>query len=61
MYQRELSRELARRLQEPRRFMQVVSGLRQTGKTTAIKQAIQQLGIPARVANADSPTPHGEA
>lgn len=40
MYQRELSHELARRLQEPRRFMQVVSGPRQTGKTTAIKQAI---------------------
>lgn len=61
MYQRELSRELARRLQEPRRFMQVVSGPRQTGKTTAIKQAIQRVGIPVRVANADSPTPRGEA
>ena len=34
--------------------MQIVTGPRQTGKTTAIKQALQHVNLPARVAAADS-------
>ena len=42
MFRRELSRTLEERLREPRSFIQVVMGPRQTGKTTAIKQAVKQ-------------------
>ena len=41
------------RLQEPRRTIQVVAGPRQVGKTTMVKQALQQLSIPSRFFNAD--------
>jgi uncharacterized protein len=34
---------LVQRLQEPRRFLQVVAGPRQVGKTTLVKQALQRL------------------
>ncbi|WP_297036303.1 ATP-binding protein [uncultured Enorma sp.] len=54
MYQRELSYRLAKRLREPRHFMQIVMGPRQTGKTTAIQQALQQVGLPYHVASADA-------
>lgn len=53
MYRRELSRTLESRLAEPRRFIQVVLGPRQTGKTTAVRQAVQASGLPVRVASAD--------
>lgn len=55
MYSRELSKKLAQRLSTPRMFIQVVMGPRQTGKTTAIKQAVKAAGLPYRVASADSP------
>ncbi len=51
--------ELARRLAEPRRFIQVVSGARQVGKTTLVQQAIEASGRPARFASADEPTLRG--
>ena len=54
MFRRELSRTLEERLREPRSFIQVVMGPRQTGKTTAIKQAVKAAGLPVRVASADS-------
>lgn len=54
MYERSTARLLARRLREPRRFMQVVLGPRQTGKTTAVRQAVEACGLPTRVASADS-------
>lgn len=41
------------RLQEPRRTIQVVAGPRQVGKTTMVKQALQQLPVPSRMFNAD--------
>lgn len=41
------------RLQEPRRTIQVVAGPRQVGKTTMVKQALQQLPLPSRFFNAD--------
>ena len=54
MFRRDLSRTLEERLREPRLFIQVVMGPRQTGKTTAIKQAVKAAGLPVRVASADS-------
>lgn len=45
-YQRALVKTLASRMREPRRFMQILIGPRQTGKTTALKQALEQLDIP---------------
>lgn len=49
MYRRALSNELEKRLREPRRFMQIVTGPRQTGKTTAVRQAIDAIDLPAVV------------
>ncbi len=54
MYRRKISTVLQQRLMGPRSFMQVVMGPRQTGKTTAIKQAVKACGLPCRVASADS-------
>jgi hypothetical protein len=50
---------LARRLAEPRRFIQVVSGARQVGKTTLVQQVIEAAGLPVRFASADEPTLRG--
>ena len=46
MYQRSIVKTIARRMREPRRFMQIVIGPRQTGKTTAVNQALESVGIP---------------
>ena len=54
MFRRDVSIDLEKRLGEPRRFMQILSGPRQTGKTTAVKQAVEAAGIPHHVATADS-------
>lgn len=54
MFRRELSKKLETRLKEPRSFVQVVMGPRQTGKTTAVMQAVKATGLPVRVASADS-------
>ena len=47
---------LANRLMEPRRFIQVLAGARQVGKTTLIGQVENQVGIPSRYASADEPS-----
>lgn len=47
---------LSRRLAEPRRFMQVVTGPRQVGKSTLVQQVTEGLGLPVRYASADEPT-----
>ncbi len=41
------------RLREPRRFLQVVAGPRQVGKTTLVRQALERLGGSHRYASAD--------
>ena len=51
--------ELARCLKEPRRFMQVVSGARQVGKTTLALQVAERSKLPYHVASADEPTLRG--
>jgi predicted AAA+ superfamily ATPase len=43
------------RLTEPRRFIQVVSGPRQVGKTTLVRQVTRALGRPVHEATADDP------
>ena len=48
--------ELLRRLAEPRRFIQVLAGPRQVGKTTVARQAAERSGLPWRYASADEPT-----
>lgn len=58
-FRRPLLGGLVSRLREPRRFLQVLAGPRQTGKTTLARQAIEVLGIPAHYASADEPTLRG--
>ena len=58
-YSRPQTQELVHRLMEPRRFIQVVAGARQVGKTTLVGQAAQQAGLPTRYASADQPTLRG--
>ena len=58
-YSRPQTQELVHRLLEPRRFIQVVAGARQVGKTTLVGQAAQQAGLPTRYASADQPTLRG--
>jgi uncharacterized protein len=58
MYQRTLYHTLAERLREPRRFIQVLAGPRQVGKTTTIRQVLENLGIPFHYASADEPFLH---
>ena len=45
---------LIKRIKEPRRFLQVVSGPRQVGKTTMIKQALSKVSVPYQNESADT-------
>lgn len=47
---------LRKRLAEPRRFIQVVAGPRQTGKTTLVRRVAAEAGARFRYASADEPT-----
>jgi len=55
-YSRSQVGTLTERLLEPRRFMQVVAGPRQVGKTTLVRQALTAWGERAHYASADEPT-----
>ena len=55
-YSRRQACELVQRLREPRRFIQVIAGSRQVGKTTLAGQAARRSGLPTRHASADEPT-----
>jgi predicted AAA+ superfamily ATPase len=46
---------LAARLREQRRFIQVLAGPRQVGKTTLVTQVLERLALPHRYASADDP------
>ncbi len=50
---------LAERLAEPRRFLHVVAGPRQVGKSTLVQQVTDDLSLPVRYASADEPTLRG--
>lgn len=56
MFQRDQYQIVVNRLREPRKFIQVVMGPRQIGKTTVVKQAMQTLGedIPYLMFSADN-------
>jgi uncharacterized protein len=58
-FQRDHAAELARRLAEPRKFIHVVAGARQVGKTTMVQQVTGTLKLPVRYASADEPTLRG--
>src|SRR5574342_1106109 len=58
-FRRPQAAELARRLAEPRRFIQVVAGARQVGKTTLVQQVTETAKVPVRFASADEPTLRG--
>ncbi len=58
-YRRPQVAELVRRLSEPRRFIQAVTGPRQVGKTTLVQQATDALAVPVRFVSADEPTLRG--
>lgn len=51
-----LHAKLLSRVREPRRFIQVLSGPRQVGKTTLARQVIEDAGLPTHYASADEPT-----
>ena len=55
-FERQQAGTLAARLSEPRRFLQVVAGARQVGKTTLVGQVLSRLDIPSVFVSADEPT-----
>lgn len=54
MYQRKQFSVLSDRIAEPRRFIQVIAGPRQVGKSTLVKQVVKTLTIPYTIATADA-------
>jgi uncharacterized protein len=58
-FQRPQAAVLAERLAEPRRFVQVVAGPRQVGKSTLVQQVTAELDVAVRYASADEPTLRG--
>ncbi len=55
MYRRPAYQILLERLGEPRRFIQVLAGPRQVGKTTLVQQVLEGLSTPSHYASADEP------
>lgn len=56
-YIREQYHTLKARIQEPRRFMQVLAGPRQVGKSTLVGQVLQDISIPHSLELADAVAP----
>ena len=54
MIQRAEIRELTERLKESRKFIQVIVGPRQVGKTTMVTQTLEQIHIPYLFFSADN-------
>ena len=61
MYDRPIYQTLKKRVAEKRKFIQVLSGPRQTGKTTIARRLINELKIPSHYASADEPALKGTA
>ncbi len=59
-FQRPQAEALASRLLGPRRFIQVVAGPRQVGKTTLVEQVVEAIGLPVHWASGDEPTLRGD-
>ena len=60
MIRRTLHDELLKRLKEKRRFLQVLAGPRQAGKTTLVRQVMSASHLPAHYASADEPSLRGD-
>jgi len=58
-YKRPRAKLLTQRLSEPRRFIQVVTGARQVGKTTLVRQVLASSDMLFQYASADEPTLRG--
>jgi hypothetical protein len=56
MIRRVIHDELLKRLKEKRRFIQVLAGPRQVGKTTLVQQVMEASRMPSHYASADEPT-----
>lgn len=56
MIRQTIHTELLKRLKEKRRFVQVLVGPRQVGKTTVVRQVMAAAKIPVHYASADEPT-----
>lgn len=56
MYERRQNQTLRQRLREPRRFIQILLGPRQVGKTTSLRQVLAALDMPTHYATADTAT-----
>lgn len=54
MYKRIEYQLIKNRLEEPRRFVQVVMGARQVGKSTVVKQVLKEISLPYRLFSADN-------
>ena len=54
MYKRAEYQVITSRLKEPRKFIQVVMGPRQVGKSTVVKQVLQDLDLPYQQFSADN-------
>jgi predicted AAA+ superfamily ATPase len=54
-FKRPYAAALAARLTEPRRFVNVVAGPRQVGKTTLVQQVVEDSALPHQFASADEP------
>ena len=54
MYRRPEYQTIKSRLEEPRKFIQVVMGARQVGKSTVVKQVLKDLSIPYQFYSADN-------
>ena len=54
MYKRAEYHKIKSRLEEPRRFIQVLLGPRQVGKTTVVKQVLKDLETPFQLFSADN-------
>ncbi len=54
MYKRAEYQVITERLKGPRKFIQVVMGARQIGKSTVVKQVLQDLDMPYRLFSADN-------
>jgi len=61
LYVRNINQKLIERVLEPRRFIQVLYGPRQVGKTTAIKQVLNEIDLSSQYVSADQPTMRDEA
>ncbi len=53
MYKRQQALVLQSRIEEPRRFIQVIAGARQVGKSTMVKQVVNELTIPHLLTTAE--------